>query len=154
MTQTTLQALRRLLFFSIQEAALHIAVPPVSEQQWHEWEDGTQPVPDQVSQRMKDLADWRSTALAATADNIRQQIKEKGGVPEAVFILWYERLEDWMSLAHREPVMWRIQQSVCAGLLGMFRTVRPVAFNSAAYTEWLNERQDSESLRAEWASTV
>jgi len=154
MTPTTLQALRRLLFFSIQEAAQYIAEPPASEQQWHEWENGVKPVPDQVSQRMQVLADWRSTALAATADNIRQQIKEKGGIPEAVFILWYERLEDWTSLPRREPVMWRIQQSVCAGLLGMFRTVRPVAFNSSAYFLWLNDRQDSESSRAEWASTI
>lgn len=153
MTPTTLQALRRLLFFSIGEAAQFIATPSVPEQQWQAWEDGTQNVPAAISQRLQELVDWRSTALAATADNIRQQIKDKGGVPEAIFILWYERMEDWTSLPRRNATMWRIQQSVCAGLLGMFRTIKPVAFDAAAYALWLGNREDSESLRAEWAST-
>ncbi len=153
MTPTTLQALRRLLFFSHGEAARWVAAPAVTERQWQAWEDGSEPLPEAVVQRMRELVEWRSTALAATADNIRGQIREKGGVPEAIIILWYEREEDWASLPHREPVMWRIQQSVCAGLLGMFHTIVPVPFDAAAYSRWLDGRQDAESLRAEWAST-
>ena len=153
MTPTTLQALRRLLFFSREEAAQWIAVPAVSEQQWRDWESGSLPLPETIAQRMQELAEWRSTALAATADNIRRQIREKGGVPEAIIILWYERREDWTSLPHREPVMWRVQQSVCAALLGMFHTIQPVPFDATAYSLWLDGRDDSESLRAEWAST-
>lgn len=154
MTPTTLQALRRLLFFTCEEAAQLVAPAPVSGQQWLAWENGIQPIPEAVVTRMQELVDWRSTALAATADNIRQQIRDKGGVPEAIIILWYEHPEDWSALPHRDPIMWRIQQSVCAGLLGMFRTVRPVPFDRQAYAAWLNGRDDSESLRAEWASTL
>ncbi|MBS1228821.1 MAG: hypothetical protein H6R17_2098 [Proteobacteria bacterium] len=156
MTPTTLVALRRLLFFTTQEAALFVAASSerpqgVSDQQWRQWEDGEQPIPADLARRITELVDWRSTALAATADTIRQQIKDKG-VPEAVFIIWYERLDDWKSLPNREPLMWRLQQAVCAALAGMFSTVRLVAFDAAAYTGWLAGRDDSESMRAQWAS--
>lgn len=156
MTPTTLVALRRLLFFTPQEAALFVAASTerpegVSDQQWQQWEDGGQPIPADLARRVTELVDWRSTALAATADTIRQQIKDKG-VPEAVFIIWYESLDDWKSLPNREPLMWRLQQAVCAALAGMFSTVRLVAFDATAYAEWLAGRDDSESLRAQWAS--
>ena len=153
MNPTTLQAIRRLLFFTCAEAAQWIAVPSVSEEQWLRWEDGSALPTEAVIQRLQELNDWRSTALAATADNIRQQIREKGGVPEAILILWYQRLEDWISLPHREAVMWRIQQSVSAALMGMFSTLRPIPFDADEYRHWLTGREDSESLRAEWVST-
>lgn len=158
MTPTTLQALRRLLFFTRKDASLFIATSPerpqgVSEQEWNQWEEGELPIPENIAQRITELVDWRSTALAATADTIRQQIKDKG-VPESVFIIWYENLEDWESLPNREPVMWRLQQAVCAALAGMFSTVCLVPFNSAAYSVWLDGREDSEPMRAQWASST
>ena len=153
MSPTTFQALRRLLFFTGKEAAQFIPAAPLSEEQWHAWERGVQPVPEDIAQRMIALVDWRSTALAAMADTIRQQIKDKG-VPESIFILWYDHVEDWSSLPKREPVMWRVQQAVCAALVGMFQTVRLVPFDANAYLQWLNGREDTESMRAEWASSV
>ena len=158
MTPTTLQALRRLLFYTPQEAALFVAASPerpqgVSDQQWQQWEDGVQPVPADLAQKITELVDWRSTALAATADTIRQQIKDKG-VPEAVFIIWYESLDDWKSLPNRDPAMWRLQQTVCAALAGMFSTVCLISFDAAAYAVWLADREDTESMRAQWASST
>ena len=158
MTPTTLQALRRLLFFTPQEAASLVAADAehpqgVSEPQWQQWEDGAQAIPADLARRITELADWRSTALAATADTIRQQIKDKG-VPEAVFIIWYESLDDWKSLPNRDPLMWRLQQAVCAALVAMFSTVRLVAFDAAAYAAWLADREDAESMRAQWASST
>ena len=158
MTPTTLQALRRLLFYTPQEAALFVAASPerpqgVSNQQWQQWEDGVQPVPADLAQKITELVDWRSTALAATADTIRQQIKDKG-VPEAVFIIWYESLDDWKSLPNRDPAMWRLQQTVCAALAGMFSTVCLISFDAAAYAAWLADREDTESMRAQWASST
>ena len=158
MTPTTLQALRRLLFFTLQEAASLLAASSerpqgVSEPQWRQWEDGGQPIPADLALRITELVDWRSTALAATADTIRQQIKDKG-VPEAVFIIWYESLDDWTSLPNRDPLMWRLQQAVCAALAAMFSTIRLVSFDAAAYAAWLEDREDSESMRAQWASST
>jgi Domain of unknown function (DUF1870). len=145
------QALRRLLFFTSKEAAQFIAASPLSEQQWLAWENGVEPIPEDIVQRILMLVDWRATALAAMADTIRQQIKDKG-IPESIFILWYDRREDWISLPGREPAMWRVQQAVCAALTGMFQTVCLVSFDVNAYTRWLNGREDTESMRTEWAS--
>ena len=153
MTPTTCHALRRLLFFSCDESARFIAPSPLSEEQWHELEHGNDPIPEDIAQRIVELVEWRSVALAAMADTIRQQIKDNG-VPETIFILWYNRLEDWISLPERKPVMWRIQQSVCAALAGMFQTVRLVPFDMDGYVQWLNGREDTESMRSEWASSV
>ena len=159
MNRTDLQALRRLLFFTIQDAAQFIAATPespngVSEASWQAWENGEQPIPSAVIERITDLCEWRSDALAATADNIRIQINEKSGMPDSIFVIWYERLEDWMSLPNREPVMWRLQQSVCAGLKGIYSIVKLVCFDADAYRIWLDQREDSDALRAEWASTL
>ena len=159
MSPTALQALRQLLFFNTQDAARLIAASPthpqgVTEDTWQQWECGALPIPPEIAERMKELNDWRSDALAATADNIRIQITEKSGMPDSIFVIWYDSLEDWLSLPSRDPIMWRLQQSVCAALMGMFSIVKPVRFDAAGYHAWRGEREDTESLRGEWASTV
>lgn len=159
MNRTDLQALRRLLFFTPRDAAQFIAASQeqpngVAEETWLAWESGAQPIPERVADRIAELSEWRSDALAATADNIRIQITEKDGMPESVFVIWYENLDDWLSLPNREPLMWRLQQSVCAGLRGMYSLVKLVCFDKESYKTWLGDRDDCESARAEWASTV
>ncbi|MDR1276353.1 MAG: YdiL family protein [Candidatus Accumulibacter sp.] len=157
MTPITLQALRRLLFFTAQDAERLIAPtvnPEFSGETWRQWENGAQPVPKSVAARMLELKEWRSEALAATADNIRALIKEKGGMPESVFVIWYDSLDDWLSHPDRDPALWRPQQAVCAALTGLFNSVRLVRFDLTAYTTWRGEREDTDSLRGEWASTV
>ena len=153
MTPTTLKGLRSLFFFTVPEAARLIAGSHEALQGVSEWESGESPIPESLVGRMKELNEWRSLALDATADNIRIQMREKGGTPEAIFVIWYDTLDDWMTLPKRDPVMWRLQQSVCAALLGTFDTVKLVRFDMANYQNWLSGREDSEALRAEWAST-
>ena len=159
MTPTSLKALRKLLFFTVQEAAQLIAASPdqpqgVSDLVWQQWEDGRAPIPEFVATRINELNEWRSMALDATADNIRVQMKEKGGKPESIFVIWYDKLEDWKSMPNREPIMWRLQQAVCASLLGMFSIIKLIPFDATSYSTWLSGREDSESLRAEWAGTA
>ena len=159
MTPTALQALRRLLFFSVPEAALLIGATAdqphgIPGQDWQQWENGELPIPESIIARINELNEWRSLALDATADNVRLQMREKSGLPEFIFITWYDTLDDWMSIAGREPAMWRVQQSVSAALMGMFSLIRPVCFDPVAYHTWLGNRGDSEALRAEWASSV
>ena len=158
MTPTMLKGLRRLFFFTVPEAARFITTSHdtpqgTSEQRWREWENGESPIPESLIVRMKELNEWRSLALDATADNIRIQMREKGGAPKAIFVIWYDTLDDWMTLPKRDPVMWRLQQSVCATLLGTFDTVKLVRFDMTNYQNWLSGREDTEALRAEWAST-
>ncbi|WP_319238662.1 DUF1870 family protein [uncultured Propionivibrio sp.] len=159
MNRTDLQAIRQLLFFTQAEAARHVASTPecpdgVTPDTWQAWEAGTQPIPPHIVERITDLSEWRYGALAATADNVRIQIGEQDGAPDSVFVIWYDNLDDWLSMPGREPVMWRLQQSVCAGLREMYSIVKLVCFDADAYRQWRGERVDSESLRAEWASTV
>ena len=84
MTPTMLKGLRRLFFFTVPEAARlittsHDTPQDTSEQRWREWENGESPIPESPIGRMKELNEWRSLALDATADNIRIQMRGKGG---------------------------------------------------------------------------
>lgn len=156
MRPAELQALRRLLFFSRQEAALMAAASPerprgVSDRTWRMWEDGERLVPEDVAGRMWGLAEWRGRAIAAGRARIAGH---RGG---AVALVWYSRMEEWATLPGREPVLWRPQQSVCAALLGADSRTVLVPFDGPAYAEWLAWQgggEDDEARRARWAVTA
>lgn len=155
MNAQTLQALRRLLFFSRQEAALLVAASDtrprgVSDRAWRQWEAGEFAVPTDVAQRITRLAEWRQSAIDAA-------VKQIASAPfgSDIALVWYDSLDDWASLPGREPVLWRPQQSVCAALLAEFPgRLRLVNFNVPAYSAWLAGREDSETKRSQWATTI
>ena len=143
-----LEALRRLLFFSAPEAAAMIG--GVSEQTWRRWEAGARRVPDDVEQQMRDLAAWRLSAIDAA---VKQISASPNGAQ--VVLVWYSTLDDWATLPGREPALWRPQQSVCAALMAeFFGAVRLVQFDGPAYSAWLAGRQDSETMRGQWAAAL
>lgn len=154
MNAQTLQALRRLLFFSRQEAALLVAASDtrprgVSDRAWRQWEAGEFAVPHDVAQRITRLAEWRQSAIDAA-------VKQIAAAPYGsnIALVWYESIDDWSSLPAREPVFWRPQQSVCAALLAEFTgRLRLVKFDAPAYSEWLAGGEDSETLRSQWAAS-
>lgn len=155
MTPTTLQALRRLLFYTRQEAALLVAASPerpngVTDRAWRQWEDGDRPIPADVERNLTALAAWRETALSAAAAAIREQAARRGAA-EAATVIWYECIDDWISLPGREPAMFRPQQSVCAALAAQ-PGVRLARFDLPAYAKWLAGRPDNETNRAAWAA--
>lgn len=153
MTPSTLQALRRLLFFSRQEAALLVAASDsrpagVSDRAWRMWEDAERPVPQDVADRLWNLTEWRQSAIDAA-------VKQISSAPDdaTIALVWYDTLDDWATLAGREPVQWRPQQSVCAALLAEFPgRLRLVRFDAPSYSAWLGNRNDSESMRGAWAA--
>lgn len=141
-----LEATRRLLFFSPPEAASMVS--ETSEQAWRRWESGARKVPDDVVKRMMDLIEWRQAAIAAT-------VKQASAAPmeASISLIWYESLNDWATLPGREPALWRPQQSVCAALLAEFPgRLRLVSFDGPAYSAWLGQREDSETMRGAWAA--
>jgi hypothetical protein len=147
MTATELQALRRLLFFTQQEAASMIS--GTSHRAWQHWEDGKRAVPADVADRIRELAEWRETAIDSMLDAIQQNIAAHGGIePESIPLVWYANMQDWLG----EPVMWRPHQSACSALVALNDLVRLVPFDSAAYAVWLGRRADHTSLRAAWAA--
>lgn len=148
MNNIELRALRELLFFSAPEAALLIAASPerltgVQERTWRRWEDGTLPVPDNIADTMRTLCDWR--ARAREGMNSALSALGEGNV----CLVWYATLDDWASLAGREPVLWRPQCSVVAE--GVAMGAQLVKFDRIAYAAWLGKRRDTEALRGAWA---
>lgn len=158
MTPATMQALRRLLFFSRPEAALLVAASAerpdgVSDRAWRQWEDGERNIPADVARNLSALAAWRETALAGAMAAIRKQEAERGAA-ERVDLIWYETIDDWISLPGREPELFRPQQSVCAALAAAIPAVRLVPFDGPAYATWLCGRGDSELMRSQWAGSA
>lgn len=155
MTSTNLQALRRLLFFSVPEAAQWVAASRdrpqgVSERAWRFWEDGRRPIPADIQARIHALAQWRADALDTAAASISAARTKFGEHNEAAppVLVWYERIEEWLP---RDPALWRPQCSVIADLVARYHAVI-VPFDAADYKRWRGGRPDSETLRGEWAA--
>lgn len=153
MTPTTLQALRRLLFFTHAEACALIAASPerpqgVQERTWRMWEAGDREIPDDIEDRLYELADWREAAIEAANDAI--DARDADEVAEEVRLTYYETMADWLSLAGREPILWRPHCSAMAELVARHGAVL-IPFDPAAYRAWLGKRTDSEVMRARWA---
>lgn len=148
MTPATLQALRRLLFFSVDEAATLIG--GVSPRSWQFWERGDRTIPDDVIESIRSLCEWRAQALAAAEKQIAA-LQARHGPAASVALLWYQSLDDWATLPGREPAQWRPQCSVVAELAAR-HGARLVAFDGPAYAQWLGQRKDSETMRASWGA--
>ena len=142
MNPTTLQALRRLLFFSQPEAASVIG--GVTERSWQFWEAGKRTIPDDVIETITQLVAWRNQAIEAAS----AQIAESGLTPS---LIWYNSSDDWSSLPGREPILWRPHCSAIADLCARFGAVA-VEFALSDYAKWLGARQDSEAMRSLWAA--
>lgn len=143
-----LQALRRLLFYTPQEAAALIAASTarpegVDVRAWQYWEDGRRAVPDDVKTQMHALCVWRRDAIETARAVIK---KNRGGHPAR--IVFYGHMIDWVG----EPILWRPHQSVCAELAS--RGCELVPFDSSNYAAWLGDRTDSEQMRGAWAASL
>lgn len=154
MNATDLQALRRLLFYNVPEAAAMIS--GTSERAWKHWEAGARPVPDDVATALRDLADWREAvidaALAAIDDG--ERAAEAGGAnadqigAARLRFVYYTRAVDWSG----EPSQWRPHQSACAALVALDDRVALVPFDGPEYARWLANRKDTETMRGRWAA--
>lgn len=125
MTPTTLQALRRALFFSVPEAARWIAASAerpngVTERAWRLWEAGEWPVPADVIAAIGLMLQWRLKALAeaeAAIKDAKHAMRERGHTEAAAAqITWYVSAAAWAKAEPRQPHMWRPHCSVVAEL--------------------------------------
>ena len=111
MDKTRLQALRRLLFLSRQEAAQWVAAGPdrpngVTDRSWRMWEDGTRTIPDDVAETIERLVEWRASAIKAQSPTRNR----------ARTLVWYDTLDAWLSVPGNTALLWRPQQSVCSAI--------------------------------------
>lgn len=151
MNGATLKALRSLLFFTQDEAA--VLVGGVSTRSWQYWEVNQRPIPQDVIDKINYLVRWRQTAIEQGILALKSMLDSipPGGEAEPVSIITYGSIEDWMTLPDREPAFWRPHCSVVAELVGSFAG-RSVVFNGLAYRAWLGNRKDNESMRSAWAA--
>jgi hypothetical protein len=152
MNGATLKALRTLLFFTMDEAAIFIG-DGVSLRSWQYWEAGQRPVPADVSEKVDSLAQWREKAIAATSQSILQAIGKLPTDSEVnpVSLVGYTSVDDWMTLPGREPVLWKPNCSVIAEICARHRA-QVVVFDGPAYARWLAGRADNETMRGLWAT--
>lgn len=147
MNNSELEALRRLLFFSAPEAAS--LVGDVAEQTWRRWEAGTRAIPHDVQERLKMLATWRQQSI----DTALSVIDHHHQGDQEIVLVWYDTVDDWASLAVREPQTFRPHQSAISEIFNLRQpNVRLVRFDAPAYAAWLKNRKDSESMRSQWAA--
>lgn len=157
MNNIELQALRRLLFFSVPEAAQWVAASDdrpegVSERAWRLWEAGERPVPEDVAERLRTLAMWRQQMLAQAGSEIARA-HAAHGAPADIVLVWYDDLAAWKTKGEPDFI-WRPHCSALAHLAGMYDNVRLVSFDLKTYRKWLASRADSPALRSAWAAQV
>ena len=153
MEKTELQALRRLLFFSRQEAALWVASGPdrpqgVTDRSWRMWEDGTRPIPDDVASSLLDLKNWRNQYIEAFKQSL---------IPGPVPLLWFDSADDFCILKGRNPIFWRPYQSAITELYAVFDATRLIPFDREAFASWMrtehHSRSVSEDILCQWAGS-
>ena len=112
MNNKELQALRKLFFLSVAEAAEHIG--GVSARSWQFWESGRYSIPADVAERMLQLAQRRLKIIETCEDLINEH-------PEASdFTQKYDMSLESFAARHKGATLidWRIAQSVAAYFYG------------------------------------
>ncbi|MGP3505486.1 Aca2/YdiL-like domain-containing protein [Paracidovorax citrulli] len=142
-----LRAVRRLMFFEVHEAAAMIG--RTDERTWASWEAGENGLPVSVAIDFTVLLEWYRARLSRM--RMFAQLNSTGLIAH----LWYESLDDWLSLDGREALHWRPEQAVTAAVLGEFTDrFKLVTFDLPAYANWLSGREDSQSERDAWTTLV
>ena len=151
MNGPTLKALRSLLFFTMDEAAIMIG--NVSLRSWQYWEAGQRTIPTDVIDRIEWLIGWRDRAIQAGTQAIKEMLAQLPEDAESgpVSLISYASVEDWMSLPDREPVMWKPHCAVTAAMCACL-PAQIVMFDGPAYAKWLAGRDDNETMRSHWAA--
>lgn len=115
MTPATLQALRRLLFFSVDEAADLIG--HVSPRSWQYWERGERTIPQDVADTLRFLVEWRAKAIETVESVTREQSRKRPIIE--ITSMWYATPEEWLATG-RPEIYWRPQQSATAALIAKY----------------------------------
>jgi Lon protease-like protein len=107
MTNKELQAARKLLFLDASEAAEYIGC--VSVRSWQYWESGRSPVPVDVSEKIKTLAQRRLQFIEDVEDVMNESDTDD------VVIDYYQTFVEYKADHHLATVIdWRMSQSVAA----------------------------------------
>ena len=122
MTHIQLKALRQILFYTVDEAAVMVAGSSerpygVSGRTWRNWENGRCPVPPDVAAAIQNLAQWRSEHIAYLRDRLDQPVT------------WYKTSVQWAAYSLLKP-LWRPHQSAVAHIVATVPGVVVVPYSS------------------------
>ena len=160
MNAAELQALRRLLFFSVAEAARYLAADAqrpdgVEERTWNRWEAGKMPVPPNIAKVVVDMVEYRETVLQGLNARLIQQEANEAGF---LHLPWCVDPGDWLHAMRQ----WRPHQSAQAAALAHWpRQLKLLELDAVVYHGWrrvlalrdgLENTQDNDAMRERWAA--
>jgi len=149
----TLHAFRRIMFFSVEEAALYVG--KVSPEAWRMYENGEAAVPEETMELVAHLLRWYEDTYSGMLGSIETH--------SHVAMTWYATIEDWLEQPGNRKVreifslgcikaMWRPCQAVVARIAAdFFGKVALVKFDLDLYSRWLDGRKDNTEMRGLWA---
>ncbi len=140
MNAAELQALRRLLFFSVAEAARYVAADAqrpggVEERTWNRWEAGKVPIPANVAQALYHLVAVRESRV----QDLKAMIRLSKATELPLVLPWYDDIEDWV---HPRSLMRPIQSAHAAVASVESAMLRLVPFDGVAYARWARDRKE------------
>ena len=148
MNNLNLQIYRKLLFFSVKEAAQWIVKPKgVSERTWQMWEKGHRKIPQHVEKAIFNLLNYRTTQI----EKHYLDVTKEGFITT---ILWFETIGDWLSTPASKAYLWRPYCSVSGELLSIATNPNLVIFDPIKYFGWLQGEEDSWLERHKWAFSL
>jgi len=152
MNHVELEATRRLLFYSVEEAAQVIG--NVTPEKWLNWESGKVPIPGKVEDLILDVLEEYLFHLESHIAEFEDKIHNQGA--KSVALVWYS-FEDYLSRPDSKfnlsPEFWRPQHAICAQLKMAYPDfVHIVKFDVVKYKKWLGTRNDSDESRGEWST--
>ncbi|MCX8601997.1 MULTISPECIES: DUF1870 family protein [unclassified Gilliamella] len=108
MTNLELQAYRRFLMLKVPEASEYIGKTDAST--WHEWENGSIPVPESVANAMQELKRLRSDKINIIINSINDRV---GSNTIRYFMTYAEFKKVNPDL---DVIQWRLHQSIATEL--------------------------------------
>lgn len=135
MNNFELQAMRRLLFLEVSEAAELIA--KVSNRTWQYWEAGRSPVPGDVEFEIYGISQWRTQLINELIEEYPWDSEE------TMQIKWYHTYEAFLEEnPNSNKILWRLHQSVVAFIFAESNNIELSAdapLNRESYLyKWLN----------------
>ncbi|MCG7879748.1 MAG: hypothetical protein JAY96_11335 [Candidatus Thiodiazotropha endolucinida] len=121
------------------------------------WESGRSPVPEDVAGMINQIEASINYAVGQAVEIINAAKKKQGCYPELVALVRYRTDEDlWRFRGDMRPLPATAHAELLARLTRELSKMgvefRIVYMEVATYIEWLGNRSDNESTRAEWAS--
>lgn len=121
------------------------------------WDEGRWVVPEAVEDMLETIEQTLEAAVEQALEQVDESIA-RGAVPDEITLIRYRTDKDlWRFRPDMQPLpatthgvlVTRLKRALCTkGIAATIEFMKP-----DEYMQWLGEREDTETTRAEWAST-